>query len=110
AATRILSAILWQMKLLPAIKWWPCRVAIEMSGLRAVEMSAFLLGIQSPFCVRAVGFTDEEGDRIEMNRRERDRLKVLYGVLRGEGPQKEAARLLRLTTRQVRRLVSRIEV
>jgi hypothetical protein len=57
-----------------------------------------------------VGFTDEEGDRIEMNRRERDRLKVLYGVSRGERSQKEAARLLRLTTRQVRRLVSRIEV
>ena len=28
-------------------------------------------------------FTDEEEDRPEMNRRERDRLKVLYGVLRG---------------------------
>jgi transposase len=51
----------------------------------------------------------EECERIEMNRRERDRLKVLYGVVRGERSQKEAARLLRLTTRQVRRLVRRIE-
>ena len=42
-----------------------------------------------------MGFTDEEGDRIEMNRRERDRLKVLNGVSRGERSQKEAARLLR---------------
>ena len=51
----------------------------------------------------------EESDRIEMSRRERDRLKVLYGVVQGERLQKEAARLLRLTTRQVRRLVRRIE-
>src|SRR5437763_7798399 len=35
------------------IQKFHCRVAIEMSGLRAVEMSAFLLGIQSPFCLRA---------------------------------------------------------
>src|SRR5437899_1011524 len=39
----------------------------------------------------------EESDRIEMSQRERDRLKVLYGVIQGERPQKEAARLLRLT-------------
>jgi len=51
----------------------------------------------------------EDCEQIEMNRRERDRLKVLYGVVRGERSQKEAARLLRLTTRQVRRLVRRIE-
>ena len=51
----------------------------------------------------------EESERIEMSRRERDRLKVLYGVARGERPQKEGARLLRLTTRQVRRLVRRLE-
>jgi hypothetical protein len=48
-------------------------------------------------------------ERIEMSRRERDRLKVLYGVIQGERPQKEAARLLRLTTRQVRRLVRRLQ-
>jgi hypothetical protein len=51
----------------------------------------------------------EESERIEMSRRERDRLKVLYGVVQGERSQKEAARLLRLTTRQVRRLVRRLE-
>jgi transposase len=43
-----------------------------------------------------------------MNRRERDRLKVLHGVCQKERSQKEAARLLRLTTRQVRRLVQRL--
>src|SRR5437660_4687717 len=51
----------------------------------------------------------EESAWIEMSRRERDRLKVLYGVVQRERPQKEAARLLRLTVRQVRRLVRRIE-
>src|SRR5262245_35617783 len=53
--------------------------------------------------------SSEESDRIEMNRRERDRLKVLYGVVRKERSQKEAARLLRLSVRQVRRLLRRIE-
>jgi transposase len=53
--------------------------------------------------------TTEESERIEMSRRERDRLKVLDGVLRGERSQKEAARLLRLTPRQVRRLVRRLQ-
>jgi hypothetical protein len=47
----------------------------------------------------------EESEWIEMSQRERDRLKVLYGVVQGERPLKEAARLLRLTVRQVRRLV-----
>ncbi len=53
--------------------------------------------------------SSEESDRIEMNRQERDRLKVLYGVIQKERSQKEAARLLRLTTRQVRRLMRRWE-
>src|SRR5471032_3408144 len=48
------------------------------------------------------------GDRIEMSQRERDRLKVLHTVLEGQRTQAEAARLLRLTTRQVRRLVQRL--
>jgi hypothetical protein len=39
-----------------------------------------------------------------MSQKERDKLKVLHGVLRGERTQAEAARLLRLSTRQVRRL------
>jgi DNA-binding MarR family transcriptional regulator len=43
-----------------------------------------------------------------MNRRERDRLKVLPDVRQGERSQKEAARLLRLTARQVQRLVRRL--
>lgn len=51
-----------------------------------------------------------ESERIEMGRRERDRLKVLHGVVVGERSQKEAARLLRLTTRQVRRLLRNLEV
>jgi transposase len=53
--------------------------------------------------------SSEESDRIEMNREERDRLKVLHGVRQGERTQKEAARLLRLTVRQIRRLVRRLE-
>src|SRR5215467_10122479 len=51
----------------------------------------------------------EESERIEMSRRDRDRLKVLHGVIQGERGQKEAARLLRLSVRQVRRLVKRIK-
>jgi Helix-turn-helix domain len=49
------------------------------------------------------------GDRIEMSQHERDRLKVLQTVLDGQRSQAEAARLLRLTTRQVRRLVRRLQ-
>jgi hypothetical protein len=48
------------------------------------------------------------GDRIEMSQRERDRLKVLHTVQQGQRTQAEAARLLRLTTRQVRRLLRRL--
>jgi transposase len=51
----------------------------------------------------------EESERIEMSQRERDRLRVLYGVSRKERSQKEAARLLGVTVRQVRRLVRRLE-
>jgi transposase len=51
----------------------------------------------------------DEGEWIEMSRRERDRLKVLHGVCHGERLQKEAARLLGLSTRQVRRLLRRLE-
>jgi hypothetical protein len=46
----------------------------------------------------------DEGDRIPMSQRERDRSRVLHSVLNGERTQVEAARLLRLTPRQVRRL------
>ena len=56
-----------------------------------------------------MGIPNEESDRIEMSRRERDRLKVLHGVTQKERSQKEAAQLLGLTTRQVRRLVRRWE-
>ena len=48
-------------------------------------------------------------DRIAMSQRERDKLKVMHGVLRGERSQAEAARLLRLSTRQVRRLQQALE-
>jgi hypothetical protein len=50
-----------------------------------------------------------ESGCIEMSVRERDRLKVLHGVVQGERRQKEAARLLRISMRQVRRLVRRLE-
>ncbi len=43
-------------------------------------------------------------ERIELNERERDRLKVLHEIQPGHLKQVEAARRLRLTDRQVRRL------
>src|SRR6185436_198777 len=50
-----------------------------------------------------------EGNRTPMSQRERDRLRVLHSVLDGQRTQGEAARLLRLTTRQVRRLLQRLQ-
>src|SRR5438552_14294739 len=46
----------------------------------------------------------EEGDRIEMSQRERDRLRVLRDVKDGWFSQVKAAELLKLTVRQLRRL------
>ena len=43
-------------------------------------------------------------DRIAMSQKERDVLKILHGVLPGERSQAQAARLLGLSTRQVRRI------
>src|SRR5262245_49123071 len=51
----------------------------------------------------------DEGDRIPMSQRERDRSRVLHSVLDGQRTQTEAARLLRLTSRQVRRLLLRLQ-
>jgi hypothetical protein len=50
-----------------------------------------------------------EKDRIEMAQRERDVLKVMALVLKGERTQVEAARLLKRSVRQVRRLQRRLE-
>ena len=50
-----------------------------------------------------------EGDRIAMSQRERDRLRVLHTVVEGQRTQVEAARLLRLTPRHVRRLLQRLQ-
>ncbi len=47
--------------------------------------------------------------RIAMSQRERDVLKVMGAVLRGERTQAEAARSLRKSARQVRRLQRRLE-
>jgi hypothetical protein len=49
------------------------------------------------------------GDRIEMSQRERDRLKVMSPVLEGKRTQREAARLLNLTDRQVRRIQRKLQ-
>jgi transposase len=51
----------------------------------------------------------QDGDRIEMSQRERDRLKVLHGVQQGLHSQAKAAQLLGLTVRQVRRLQERLD-
>jgi len=47
--------------------------------------------------------------RIDMSQHERDVLVVMNGVLQGERTQSEAARLLHLTERQVRRIQRRLE-
>ena len=49
------------------------------------------------------------GDRIEMSVRDRDVLKVMSSVLEGRRSQAEAARLLKRSVRQVRRLQRRLE-
>lgn len=48
-------------------------------------------------------------DRIAMSQRERDVLAVMRGVLSGDRTQAEAARLLKRSVRQVRRLQRRLE-
>ena len=48
-------------------------------------------------------------DRIPMSQKERDVLKIMHAVLRGERTQAEAARLLDKSTRQIRRLQRRLE-
>jgi Helix-turn-helix domain len=50
-----------------------------------------------------------EKDRIEMSRGERDVLKVMALVLKGERTQEEASRLLKRSVRQIRRLQRRLE-
>src|SRR5438309_11078055 len=49
-----------------------------------------------------------EPERIELNAKERERLKVLHEVEQGHLKQVEAARRLRLTDRHVRRLQARL--
>jgi DNA-binding Lrp family transcriptional regulator len=47
-------------------------------------------------------------DRFEMSQKERDRLKVLHEAGKGQITQKQAAEQLRVTERQVRRLIKQI--
>ena len=49
------------------------------------------------------------GDRIEMSQPERDRLKIMALVLEGKRTQAEAARLLKRSVRQVRRIQRRLQ-
>ena len=53
--------------------------------------------------------TDVQPDRIAMSQKERDVLKVMQGVIEGKRTQAEAARLLKRSVRQVRRLQRRLE-
>ncbi len=48
-------------------------------------------------------------DRTPMSQKERDVLKVMHGVLKGERTQAQAAHLLQITVRQVRRIQRRLE-
>ena len=50
-----------------------------------------------------------ETERIALSQRERERMRVLHEVQQGHLTQREAARRLRLSDRQVRRLLRRIE-
>src|SRR6266481_2883212 len=56
-----------------------------------------------------MSIASNDGDRIPMSQRERDRLRVLHSVRDGQRTQVEAARLLRLTPRHVRRLLQRLQ-
>ncbi len=51
----------------------------------------------------------QSADRIPMSQKERDVLKIMHGVLAGERTQAEAARLLRISVRQVRRLQRKLQ-
>lgn len=51
----------------------------------------------------------QDRNRVEMSQRERDVLKVMQPVLDGQRTQAEAARLLKLSTRQVRRIQQKLE-
>src|SRR5450755_4746845 len=48
-------------------------------------------------------------DRIPMSQKERDVLKIVHGVVRGERTQAQASRLLGLSSRQVRRIQRKLE-
>ena len=50
-----------------------------------------------------------EEERIDLSQRERDRLRVLHELEQGQLQQKEAARRLRLSDRQIRRLQTRLQ-
>ncbi len=50
-----------------------------------------------------------EEERINLSQRDRDRLRVLHELEQGHLQQKEAARRLRLSARQIRRLQARLE-
>ena len=51
----------------------------------------------------------QDPDRVEMSQRERDVLKVMQPVLDGKRTQVEAARLLKLSVRQIRRIQRKLE-
>jgi len=68
-----------------------------MSGLSKVEMSGFM-GAGGPM----------ETERIALSQRERDRLRVLHEVKQKQITQIAAARRLKITARQVRRLLLRL--
>src|SRR5262249_32903423 len=52
---------------------------------------------------------ERQEDRIGVNQYERDLIKIMEPVLQGKRTQREAARLLRLTERQVRRIQRRLQ-
>jgi transcriptional regulator with GAF, ATPase, and Fis domain len=73
-----------------------------MTGLNSVEMSASLRPRRTHDDRRATGPNRDESE-------ERDVLRVMQGVIEGKQTQAEAARLLKRSVRQVRRLQRRLE-
>ena len=51
----------------------------------------------------------QDRDRVEMSQRERDILAIMRGVVSGDRTQVDAARLLKLSVRQVRRLQAKLQ-
>jgi hypothetical protein len=76
-----------------------CRCKVRMSGLSKVEMSGFMGG-RGPM----------DTERMALSQPERDRLRVLHEIEQGDLTQVAAAQRIKITDRQVRRLLLRLSL